>query len=522
MKTNALFFLFVLNFSFLSAQIASPTGQRGMYVDCVDELILDVVQNSNDATNSTLATELITYASNNFFTYIACYRLDHSSIAPNGYIVGDPQFDLAIKSFIQYAHANDISVGFVVSGTTYLDNIFQTSNFYFPIDHHWKCIDDVPYPEPTAEYINPSDEAQPNEIMRSELYKSCLRAQTYSFRISNGYQSSPNGMNQYSWDFDWVSVEFEYWSASTFDAVDPSGQDIYPHNDPYKVAQLFCYEDYISLSQTLKWLQYRSCYNFSIETELSIRDPKIDQTGQNRLIAPSADDQAAEIDIYYDRILLIDYHPLPTALFLYQCSDITRLSLSGTKPGTVIWPLVSAESNQFLKACWGNQIFDDQGLAIHWNPYLGDHLLTPNSLYSAEIQHYNDVINGQNNGVYCPYCNCTFGYNDSEIGGYMWFTYSVLNDIFNGHVFNRKSNSKTENIETYFSFYDDKLVYHKSDYIGKISIVILDIMGNEIFTWNKNIIEDFQIGIPQFSSGIYFVKLLDERNNQKVIKIYIQ
>lgn len=111
MKTAYLIILIFINYQISYSQTPPPAGhQRGMYVDCVDALILEVVQNGNNASLSPLVIELITYAHDNFFTYIACFRLDHSSLTVSGFIVGDSLYDLAIQSFIKYAHAHSIQV----------------------------------------------------------------------------------------------------------------------------------------------------------------------------------------------------------------------------------------------------------------------------------------------------------------------------------------------------------------------------------------------------------------------------
>ena len=254
MKT-AYFFILIFIYSQISfGQTPPPAGhQRGMYVDCVDALILDVVLNGNNASSSPLAIELITYAHNNFFTYIACFRLDHSSLTASGFIVGDPLFDLALQSFILYAHANSIQVGMVVSSRIYLQNIFRTSNFYFPVPRKQNCP--IPYPGPFpeyAEYVNPTDKLSPKKQMRSELLKSLLRAEDFTFRVeSKKPKNSTSRFRNYDWDFDWISIEFEYWSANTFDAKDENNQFIYNHDDPVKTAQRLCYDDYILTIQYL-------------------------------------------------------------------------------------------------------------------------------------------------------------------------------------------------------------------------------------------------------------------------------
>ena len=506
-----------------------------MYVDCVDALILEVVQNGNNASLSPLAIELITYAQDNFFTYISCFRLDHSSLTASGFIVGDPLYDLAIQSFIKYAHAHSIQVGMVVSGKNYLQNIFQTSNFYSSVCNKRLCPipNTFPFPEYAvmAEIVNPTERITPQKQLRSELLKSCLRAQDFTYRLQGNNSRNLNSeFLYYDWDFDWISIEFEYWSASTFDAIDKNNnnQFIYSHNDPDKTAQRLCYEDYLLTIQYLNSLKMMSCSSFKIETELSLRKGKADPNPPlpplpPRQLVPDPAIQAEEIDYLVDRILLIDYHPDPTALFDYQCSDLDKLGRSATIPNSRIWPLFSAESRSFQKACWGTAILDPSGNPILWNNYLGDYLITPHSFFSVENQHLSELNAAITNmNFYCPYCVCTFNNGNNNVDGYMWFIYSILNDRFNNHVFHRDRNINAENETATMNYEQGSVNIYIPEYKGNLLIRIYDSAGKIIVNEFQPVNNYFKLPIHFIESGIYFVSAIGDNNQIYSTKIFIK
>ena len=336
-------------------------------------------------------------------------------------------------------------------------------------------------------------------------------------------KNSTERFRNYDWDFDWISIEFEYWSSNTFDAIDENNQFIYDHDDPVKTAQRLCYDDYILTIQYLNWLRMMGCSVFSTETELKLQigiaDPK---PGPSRQLVPDPATQAEEIDFFVDRILLIDYNNYPTALFKYQCSGLDRLGSMATKSNSRIWPVFSAESSSFQKACWGTPILDDIGNPRYWNNYLGDSLFT-NSFFSIEDQHRNDLNAAITNmNFYCPTCFCTFNNGDNNVDGYMWFIYSILNDRFNNHVFHRERNINLENETATINYEQGYVNIYMPEYKGNLLIRIYDSTGKIIVKEFHPVKQYLKLPIPAIANGIYFVSAIDDNSQILSTKIFIR
>ena len=269
------------------------------------------------------------------------------------------------------------------------------------------------------------------------------------------------------------------------------------------------------------------CSVFSTETELSLRDAKPDPDPPPpplppRQLVPDPATQAEQIDYLVDRILLIDYHPDPTALFDYQCLGLDKLGRSATIPNSRIWPLFSAESSSFKRACWGTPILDGNGNPTYWNNYLGDYLLTPNSFFSVENQHLSELNAAITNmNFYCPTCACTFNNGDNNVDGYMWFIYSVLNDTYNNHVFHREKNNEPIEKNT-LKYEQGSININMPEYKGNLLIRIYDSTGKIIVNEFLPVNHYLKLPIPAIANGIYFISAIDDNSQILSTKIFIR
>src|SRR5690606_28457463 len=119
-----------------------------------------------------------------------------------------------------------------------------------------------------------------------------------------------------------------------------------------------------------------------------------------------------------DRIRVVDYHRNVNALFGYSCSNLHWLGDPSTMKRTEVWPLFSAETIALTKNCFGNST------GVAWGDFLGDFLLAGGTMADIENHWYNDLNNAGSSS--CSNCNCNFSNGDNHIGGFMWFTSSIL------------------------------------------------------------------------------------------------
>ena len=232
-RITILAFVLTIFSNILCAQTSPPLGERGMYVRCMNEVIWDI----HIGNPSNYADKLLDYAKDNNFTYLALFGIDHNSDPnfPNGYIMGDPNFEPDLFTFISNAHDRGIKIGIVVSEKSFIEDNFLTPHYTWqnaPV--RIDC-----YPDQARLMVNPKSDASLREHLKAEICKVALRTAAYNSQsiFAGGYA-------------DFVSLEYEYWT-SKFYADHPQYIDMGGDSK-----ELWAYRDLLDI---LNFMRYVIC-----------------------------------------------------------------------------------------------------------------------------------------------------------------------------------------------------------------------------------------------------------------------
>lgn len=598
--------LFFANNSFAQTRppanlISGAPLKRGMYVSCGDELIKEIKGNINRYDSSggstTKCKELFDYATTNYFTYLAIYSLGKKFKVGNSdhTIIGDSTYWPALKVFLYVAHKKGIQIGMVVSNKDFIDPVtslpnysFSNSPFYYnfastlsgcaydtteefafvqrnintsyinPVVPSYTDPDSIGYSQIELAYYYPQFE-------KAELLKEILRLLKYSIDTKNEYYSS-NGCADCSEEefaeralpplssylFDYISVEYEYWDDKTFNLFTA---------DTLKTKQKKCWDNFIALTQMAFFAERMMCGHIKTELELMLQGPvykanktyPINQWDTAAGNVPWANEQAAFIGKYYNRIFLTDYRPSYGRNTMSMIRKVgAALRWLNDNPSSLasknqILPLFSAATRDEKKHCFGDTLGKGawdadyfgpflSGSATpahyHQNPYRTDTL----SFFEWEFLFQND--SAQTYGYQCNFCNlfdtssattCAFNGVNDTIVGFMWYNYSTLNNTttFAPHQYHRIANQTEGTMRQYytnsinFSMEENILTIYQNQepqLDSKLSIYSSD--GKVVLTQYLNHSTE-SISLSFLPKGIYLTQLLSEEVNniKRIIKI---
>ena len=508
-----------------------PSGtERGMYVDCANDIIYEL-----RAGNTTKRDELYAFMLDRHITYVALFSLDTGSPS----IIEDPALQDVLSDFIDFLKTNipGLEVGMVISSNS--DNDPYKIELYDYGRPNFRC---VPYGgnehERITNIFNPSPDSDEDTKKLALMARAALHVKCYN--DGAGEESINIRFNQahfpgpHSGKIDWISVEREYWHISDADPV--SGTQSFPK----------AYQNYIDLLWACKIVCCQTNYQLKLETELSIIDyPKcipVDPFWPNADVLgfPSGQAQADEIDLLVDRILMVDYFRFVQTIFDRQCHNFYFMGNSTTNPyrRSRIWPLFSVEFPEIGQVrCNGNATGCSEA-------FLGYFLLPPaqppltlvcDPLISVSSSggDFQDVekswLDQMSIATSCFRCsgtsyntNFTTNIADNTYDGFMWFVYSIMNDM-SYHKLGR-----TERIaqKSYFVYpnpgngiykikaSDDNIInaIHISDAFGNIIELIRPVGANQ----------EYEINLSNHSSGIYFVQVQNTFGTTENYKVILQ
>jgi hypothetical protein len=456
------------------AQSQPPLGIRGTYVDCAQDLIYQI-----HIGNPFPALDFLDEMQSRNITYVALFGLDHNSNSahfPNGYVIGDPAFEPDIFYFVNAAHARNIKVGIVISDKSFVQHTFTPRLNWRKLAVRTDC-----FPPDAMRIANVSQTSEGKELLLGEMAKAAVRIANYNSTLAyfGGY-------------IDYISVEYEYWT-SAFYTDHPAYSD-----DAVYSKEHYAYQDLLDLMNFIRRNVICSGKYGNLRSEMELR---IKDFTSPLITVPDPQRQADEIDLtLVDRILLVDYHKNPNVLFGYNCDNLYWLGQPSGRSRTEILNLMSAESPAFPKVPCVNY----PNTPLFWGDFLGNHLQTHMvTLADVENTWYTDLLAASSSS--CTNCGCNFTNGDNQIGGFMWFTSSIL---INHNIFRKgEQNINVEN--QILIHYDDaskKLII--PDLENYESVNIFDFSGKLIYSGSIR----GSIALDNLSQGIYFCSLTDKFN----------
>ncbi len=557
-----------------------PTGKiRGMYVSCGDELIHELKLNSNvyDSTgsNTPKTKALLTYCLDHYVTYLSVYGLGQKyNASTNDPIVGNILYFDATKKFLEVMHLYGISIGIVISNKGFLDSAVANTN-YLTSPFFWESpvlpwdttcsvllkqsnnITTASIPENTV--LNPSCSGKPEDCYpvfeRSEMLKQILRVLQYScwVRDSTEHHSSQrlssNVVNNIPPDssiylFDYMSLEYEYWDASTQNLMIPTGGKTKP-----KAA----WNNFFEYSQMLLYVYEQMCNFTKMELELRLAVPTITPGTLTQPV--HAGDTAAQdvpglaIQVEYlarafNRILISDYKDRVggTNIISKTASAHTKFSVwpNDINPDSrhKFMPLFSAATQGEYKHCFGYLKYDNSSTndTLEWpesffGPLLSGSDSSINTMHVLE-QLYLDVLDSaviagwsgfdcRNSSVDFT-TSCPITTDSTDVVGFMWFNYSLLNNpnrspvVYNRNGFENPSKVKST---LWWDSKNSRLNYTISEEsINLSSITVYDARGSIVLS-NSLAGQSSSISLKQLKPGFYMAALQNEA--PKVLKIII-
>ncbi|MBK9479272.1 MAG: T9SS type A sorting domain-containing protein [Bacteroidetes bacterium] len=477
---------------------APPSNyERGMYVSCGDEMIEEIYINNEEidfVTSGSSATpksnELLNYCITNYITYIAVYKLASADNFTNSTIpiVGHTDYQVSVANFLHTFHEHGIKVGLVFASQGYLEDYILPS-----IDGACSTPEDCSYPicpgedrvyqfekGIPSEWIYPDEDNNSYDILeRADYIRQMLNYAKFTKFSIERYGIEAGFM---AYNFDWLSLEFEYWNQSKFDAqitvggivtylYSPTNSNHGGTSTPAKV----CYERFQEITQVMSDISQWFCkIPMEMELKFELQDNNLYSTILSPPVyalplryQPEMDEIAGFIDPYYDRFLYSSPTSNVQNLFDKSCSGFYHLGItSGKFDGTRIWPLAYASRaltpTQPLihKNCWGDTLIGGVYEAAGFHNFLNtpgggnqpiNLMKIPEGYFKTEINNVvtsyqctscitNDWPTVQE--VYDEFTSGDFSKGDAFSDGVMWFNYSLLSHPRNNFTFLRKATNK--------------------------------------------------------------------------------
>ncbi len=408
MKTTLLL-LFVMTTTMLQAQNSgphqpaappvNPTGSfnRGMFIDCSDQLIDDLINQEQLG----LRQELINYIQTNYITYVAMDGLQS--------VIGNPFKEQFLKRLLNDLHRTfpDLLISAVVrNGVNVNARFFKTSDVF-----KLQCGG--------ADAIsrNQIDSLLKVNADANAMIRFLVGVSKLNETISNGRTTT-----KCSAAFDGFYLQYRYWEQL---------------NLPLSQMQ----SNFSTFIAILKTMQQLKC-NFSclknIEAELLPTEAYSSQGW-------TATDQITEADFLIDRMIIPGFTYDANGVYTYNKQTIHLLDDRFTKARTRYMIGMSAERST-LPYCSGIGMAAD---------YLGDYLNQSGNMYSVE-KLFIEQLNDPNFQCQFPNCNMNawnqysptnpFG---NELIGSLWFTYSFLKAGQVNRVRNENKEKETNSLRDF-------------------------------------------------------------------------
>lgn len=466
--------------------------KRGLYVDCVNDLIQDM-KNGNFSSEQALQN----YVSANFIDQLVLFGLD------NSVVVGNPNLEPTLKLFLSDMRAMfpGIQLGAAASSKNFLND---TDPFLLSSVVHEFC-EDGPQGKTVIEIedlMNHPHSAR--ERQEAEMLKSVGRLSAFS--------GDNKGVQSTEWEvpetclqgFDFLFIEVEYWTGAT----------VVDKNLAYNNLK-----DCLYLGQKLK-CKFNCLRN--IDAEFNPRDIAAYNGPQGNYSALSRTTQIKQCDALMDQVMLVNYvTPDHAAIsFDYKCDVLKEFADITTKKHSQIIIANSAEKAGFVD-CHGTTL----GIS-----YLGGYLdgtdpFFTGNMYSVE----QDFVTLMENPAYvCPNCACqTFVDNHfantnqyaNEIVGSVWFASSFMMDQNLSRLANRPIGTQPVSIS--FSTFPSSFISEIKSENGNIEqIAVFDLTGKEVLFQKCN---SFEVTIDKssFRNGIYQLNVVDSNHQLHLFKYVV-
>ena len=471
MKSNLYFLLiaFILNsYSAFSQQAhqhqAPPTNNgsftRGMFVDCMNEIITDV-RNGNPLAQY---DQLKTYINDNYISFIELSDLDHNKV------IGNPTLEKTFRKILLDLKNTfpNLKIGVVgkeydyqnatgrIKVSDYLSQNCQQNNGIYTIQQ-------------LDSFVNIY--SNNDELQRSETLKFFMRLMKISsnFKLYSNTYTSPL--------IDFFYVDNPYWKDATTT----------PFSEIKTKFDLYC--------NTLQYLQIVKCMFPSIIIESEFQPTDLFWAN-----GWTATDQIEKADQLIDR-MMIPFYTDPynsNTAFDVNCKLLHLLSDRFSKNASRYYVGFSAQSNSF-SFCNSQNVPEE-----HLGKYLSGQINLSGNMYSVE----NQFLNMLNDATYfCTSCSCrTFDDNhfsptsltSNICDGAIWFTYSMLNrnDLYKSSDEKLENNLITEVVNGELS------IYFKGN--SAFTFHIYNLEGKTMFEDNKSQSSQL-INLESLPEGIYFI-----------------
>ena len=354
MKTILLLsFLLISKITF--AGVSCGTHDRGMYVDCM----VDIINEQNNG-NSGPWLKLINYAHHNCMSYVALFGLDQG-------VMGNATLENVLSDMVVVFHNAGIKVGAVGSASTFFNDNFRSMP-------HW--TDPIDYSK-YSEYFSTDETNVLKSITNvnpesSFSVKATAEIAKFQLHTFVDYNSTHAGK------IDVLSLEYEYWNLPD-NSTNPTTCD--------RAAE---YQNHKNILTAMQIIKDNSTYPLLVEDYLAdFSNTLLTASGPCQVTETT---QVEELDWLSDRILLTTYNAYTANLFTRNCKRLQLLG-SDTKSNTEIWPLFSAETNATITPSYPwVQNFCNAQPGNAWGGFLGGFLIgsPSNGLGKVDDAYFND------------------------------------------------------------------------------------------------------------------------------------
>lgn len=403
-------FLVITSFSQSPQQHQAPPLNnipftRGMFVDCMDEIVSDYKNGSPLA----LFDALKTYIQENYISYIALCDLDQ------GKVIGNNSMEASLKKILTELRISfpQIKIGLVgkQDGYTSRSGKIKTTDYFST-----PCKTGPA--SPTSFQIDSMVNTVNNneDLQRSETIKFFLRAMRFSTTLKGCCSLTYKSL------FDVLYLDYPYWKDAS--------------SLPFATIQ----NRFNSYYSTLRLLQELKCSytNISIEAEFQPTD----------LFWPNgwtSTDQIEKADQVIDRMIIPFYtDPYSSNSAINEnCKLLHLVSDRFSKNKTRFVIGFSAQSDQYT-FCNSTDTPKD-----HLGKYLSGQVSPSGNMFSVEDQ-FLTALNDPN--YFCPTCSC-YPYNDNHYSptntagnlcdGSIWYTYTMLT---NNQLYKQNQKAKEEEL----------------------------------------------------------------------------